>query len=337
MKKIICGIVLFAVTVAALFAQNNILPRLAVVQFTVNTARQKAQEDAIAIRNLVQSNMVATGKYEVITRDEIDRLIQNQQIQISSISSSENVRKLQLLNISYIVTGTVDSMDNDYSVTISILDVSSGRFSHSTSQFMSNTSSDIYNKTATLVRNFQQGLSNEGETVVQTGRSGSIKQYFIGDEGPAGGIVFYDKGEFSNGWRYLEAAPVRTEYTAEWGGISYEDRIVLDSGIGTGKKNTEWIVEQFKKKGQIGKAAQLCVGLEYGGYKDWFLPSGDELDWMYKNLKQKGLGGFSNDYYWSSSMIYWRGYLSAWGQSFSDGQGSNGKDGTGSVRAVRAF
>ena len=31
--------------------------------------------------------------------------------------------------------------------------------------------------------------------------------YAIGDEGPAGGIIFYDKGEYSDGWRYLEAAP----------------------------------------------------------------------------------------------------------------------------------
>ena len=31
--------------------------------------------------------------------------------------------------------------------------------------------------------------------------------YSIGDTGPAGGIVFYDKGSYSDGWRYMEAAP----------------------------------------------------------------------------------------------------------------------------------
>ena len=31
--------------------------------------------------------------------------------------------------------------------------------------------------------------------------------YSIGDIGPAGGYIFYDKGYYSDGWRYLEAAP----------------------------------------------------------------------------------------------------------------------------------
>jgi hypothetical protein len=42
--------------------------------------------------------------------------------------------------------------------------------------------------------------------------------YPIGGTGPAGGHIFYDKGSYSNGWRYLEAAPVSTEWTdKEWG------------------------------------------------------------------------------------------------------------------------
>ena len=48
--------------------------------------------------------------------------------------------------------------------------------------------------------------------------------YTLRDIGPAGGLIFYDKGSYSNGWRYLEAAPVSTEWTdKQW--ESYETLI----------------------------------------------------------------------------------------------------------------
>jgi len=41
--------------------------------------------------------------------------------------------------------------------------------------------------------------------------------YALRDVGPAGGYIFYDKGSYSNGWRYLEAAPKSTEWTGKNG------------------------------------------------------------------------------------------------------------------------
>jgi hypothetical protein len=62
---------------------------------------------------------------------------------------------------------------------------------------------------------------------------------------------------------------------------------------GFGKANTQAIVRVLSDSGETGRAAQICVNMGYGGFKDWFLPSKDELNLMYKNLKQKGLGGFT--------------------------------------------
>jgi hypothetical protein len=46
------------------------------------------------------------------------------------------------------------------------------------------------------------------------------KVYKVGDFGPGGGWIFYDKGKISNGWRYLEAAPVDMEFAGiEWRGL----------------------------------------------------------------------------------------------------------------------
>ena len=131
--------------------------------------------------------------------------------------------------------------------------------------------------------------------------------YSLCDIGPAGGYIFYDKGYYSSGWRYLEAAPVSTEWTdKEWGSWSscgcYGTFIgATETGIGTGQSNTTKIVIWLNSHSETDRAAQLCDALFYGGYSDWFLPSRDELILMYTNLKVYGVGGFVDADYWSSS------------------------------------
>ena len=352
MKRIVLLFGLLTTLSVSLFAQAQVLPRLAVVQFTTNTSTEKIKMDAITVRELVVSEMVQTRKYQIITRDDIDKLLENQKIQVSSISSSENLKKLQLQNISYIVTGSLSAMGNDYAITVRVLDVSTGQFSHSSNDFMGSASRELYTGITSLMTKFNSGMSaGEGGTIVQGGQSGrsganitgATAVYKVGDFGPAGGIIFYDKGVFSGGWRYLEAAPFETEFRAEWGAYQ-QDVAGTGTAIGSGKRNTQLIAEHLRSKGESGRAASLCASLDFDGIKDWFLPSKDELDLMYKNLAQKGLGNFVTradntnytHYYWSSSQN--SNNFVAWGQYFNNvGQFNNFKDNTSSVRAVRAF
>jgi hypothetical protein len=103
-------------------------------------------------------------------------------------------------------------------------------------------------------------------TSVASGQAQENHSYKIGDTGPAGGIIFYDNGDNSNGWQYLEAAPPEFEFEANW-----------------------------------NSANDMCKLLNINGITGWRLPNRDELSFMYLNLKQKGLGGFRNETYWSSS------------------------------------
>lgn len=81
-------------------------------------------------------------------------------------------------------------------------------------------------------------------------------------------------------------------------------------------------------------AKTLCSEYRGGGYRDWYLPSKDELNLVYINLKSTGKIS-DDDLFWSSSE-YLDNY--AWWQQFSDGyQGSSNKNYANSVRAVRAF
>ncbi|MHC6204799.1 Lcl C-terminal domain-containing protein, partial [Breznakiellaceae bacterium SP9] len=108
--------------------------------------------------------------------------------------------------------------------------------------------------------------------------------------------------------------------------------------VGSGKQNTEAISTYLNNRGEYGYAAQYCVLLEYSGYDDWFLPSKEELNFMYMNLKQKGLGGFRGDWYWSSS----QDFNLPWVQTFSYQEGKQWNSGYYYandiwVRAVRQF
>ncbi|MDR0441986.1 MAG: DUF1566 domain-containing protein [Treponema sp.] len=139
--------------------------------------------------------------------------------------------------------------------------------------------------------------------------------YKIGDKGPAGGIVFYDKGNNSGGWRYLEAAPVTTERTAA---ITFSNWQAVEGNrkVGDGKENTNKFIVVFKREGGgINSAAWLCNELTVSGFNDWYLPSLDELLYMYNNLYLQGLADLKSANYWSSSVMYVYVYF----LDFSDG------------------
>jgi len=191
----------------------------------------------------------------------------------------------------------------------------------------------------TPIITLEQSSTHESGSVNISGKKTDPagQTYKIGDTGPAGGIIFYDKGYTGDGWRYLEAAPAGSEFSAEWD--AYRQNLVdTMTSVGFGKQNTKLIVERLKTLKQTNKAAQICATLEINGYKDWFLPSRDELDLMHKYLNQKELGSFINSIYWSSSQANTN---SAYCQYFNGNQYTQqynyDKNLPFRVRAVRTF
>ena len=142
-----------------------------------------------------------------------------------------------------------------------------------------------------------------------------------------GGVVFYLDGNGGG----LIAAPSDHQSSAAWGCFGTSTG-ADGTAIGTGNQNTIDIEAGCTTS---GTAADICANLTLGGYSDWFLPSKDELNEMYLNLHQQGLGGFANSSYWSSTES---DNNNAWYQYFLNGfQSPANKNATISVRAVRAF
>jgi DUF1680 family protein len=168
----------------------------------------------------------------------------------------------------------------------------------------------------------------------------SRAEYSIGDTGPAGGLIFYENPNYlTDGWRYLEAAPYDQSAGAKWGCFRKLIAGARGTTVGTGKQNT---LDMLSACPGTGTAAALTADLTVSGIQGWFLPSTDELDLIYRNLKVKGLGNFpdaaalDNVAYWTSSQ---QTADMAAHIDFADLGRHHGddKDFARRVRAIRAF
>jgi uncharacterized protein YraI len=170
---------------------------------------------------------------------------------------------------------------------------------------------------------------------------GVIKdRYEIGDTGPAGGIIFYAKHNKSDGWQYLEAAPwdFGQLMVAATEDIPIEN--IKGYAVGSGKTNTAAIMaEAVRHGGGFGWAAQACDAYELNGFDDWYLPSRDELSYMYGNLHSRGLGNFRGEWYWTSTVYENSWNFNFWGVNFADGaqQSATASSNSIRVRAIRQF
>ncbi|MDB2442488.1 DUF1566 domain-containing protein [Flavobacteriales bacterium] len=172
----------------------------------------------------------------------------------------------------------------------------------------------------------------------------NIPQREVGDLAE-GGIVFYvdETGEHGlvaamedltegatdpNGWGY-------NGY--EWG--CYDEYVNGADGtsIGTGYQNTLDIVAGCS---ETPIAASEALAYESEAYSDWYLPSKDELMEMYNTIgngsPEGDIGGFGNNYYWSSSEY---SYNVAWYVYFDNGDAGSylSKYFANRVRVIRAF
>jgi hypothetical protein len=183
----------------------------------------------------------------------------------------------------------------------------------------------------------------------------------MGDVGPGGGIVFYDAGSHQPWGRYLEVAPAACEIVGvPWkpnnavvqkiilyrdipkGFLALQQRL-LAKALGMGQTNTQLIVNSYGSKFTYAAQAAndlICIT------DDWFLPTKDELDLAFNNLKALDLplGDFDKGYYWTSSEY---NNETTWTQYFKDGQqfdrvktlfaNKTGPMRPFRVRAIRAF
>lgn len=273
MKKIFIVFWMLLIVTSMGFAQKSI----AVSTFDI-TGGAVSSEEAEAITELFISELVATGKVNVVDRANFDKVIEEMKFQSSDWSNSEKTITLgNAVNANMVVRGQIIKLGSKMYLSSTIIDLKTANvLSSAREQF--NSLDDIFGLLTNFAKKTVEGLSLK-----------------IGDIGPGGGIVFYIEGK-----------------------KAYEVSEILG--------DANWHT-----------AKSMAKNFRGGGYDDWYLPTKDELNLVYENLRKTGII-FGDSWFWSSSESNKLYNIYAFYQSFSDGlQNDYSKDNTGSVRAIRAF
>jgi hypothetical protein len=168
-----------------------------------------------------------------------------------------------------------------------------------------------------------QSLLDQGSTPYQVNQRGFPVDSLYGKVYKDGYIFYFDTLDGSG-----MVASTSPEVNKTWGSSTYIFGTL--PGFGTGSNNTNSIIDGY---GVQDIAARVCrISVSDTG---WFLPSKDELNLMFQNLKSKGYGHFHNGSYWSSTQ---QNMASGWSQDFNSGlQSYKSKSLNYLVRCVMKF
>lgn len=183
--------------------------------------------------------------------------------------------------------------------------------------------------------NGEPQLFNGADWVNVVGGAAAAAMLAVGDNYQGGKIAYIlvsgDIGYDPNVQHGLIAATSDQSSAIKW--RNQVDLITGATGtaIGTGMANTNAIISQ-----QGGTATTYAAGLakahDGGGYSDWYLPSIDELNKL--NINNLVIGGFTSDYYWSSTELT---SVVALSYEFNANPVNANKTNMFKVRAVRTF
>ncbi|TXK93974.1 hypothetical protein BMR07_14330 [Methylococcaceae bacterium CS1] len=161
--------------------------------------------------------------------------------------------------------------------------------------------------------------------------------YKPGDIGLGGGRVFYTTDDGLHG---MEAAPNDIS-GLEWGchGSKIEDASGV--GIGDGEVNSEDLADHACASVSRWGGSTISDAVqdyEVNGFKDWYIPSRDDMKHMHTVLTSKGVGNFAQNLYWVSTVSTHTNNRFAWMVSGGRGRYWYGERSLRKpVRPIRSF
>jgi hypothetical protein len=262
--------------------------------------------------------MADLGKFNVLGNQYVDEFMELNRIPVRDVYKSEYFSLFADAGIAFVLSANISVLRDGYRINYFFINTKKKQLYPSDGYTMKGSGQEISSAIRKSTVAFFDTVPVTTSDFIEAYEDA---KYAVGDAGPAGGIIFFVKGNYSNGWRYLEAAPSDINMLLPWGflesGGYWPDAPGTAAGLGDGKHNTE-LLDITGVETKVGyTAAQVCANLEYNGFNDWYLPSRDELNLLFRILAINNHNGFSNAGYWTSTQSA-RG--SAWCQTFDNGR-----------------
>jgi TolB-like protein len=266
--------------------------------------------DAISGISATDANMITrvffirlgnTNRVSLVDRNVVDRVLREHSFQAGDWSDAQKTAELgRALNSDWIVRGELEAFGDNILVTVQFYDIQTFRFMGGADILLAN-AAEAMEKMDPLVNRLVETIANSATTMTsRTAPSYTTSEiYKIGDRGPGGGIIFFARDGI-----YIECS----------------------GDISTGSQL--WSL-----------ANQMANNYDGGGLTGWRLPTRNELDLMFANLRLRNLGSFDTSSSSDTSSVsgYWSSE-SGWMQNFSTGnQRSQPNDHIYRFRAVRQF
>ncbi len=119
--------------------------------------------------------------------------------------------------------------------------------------------------------------------------------YEIGSAGPGMGIVYYDKGYYSDGWRYKEVA------IPEW--VGNRKRLPIIEAEGSEPRKALFQIDEDTKtiSKQPKTAAELCEAFRTETANDWYLPEREDLEQIRGAVYKENSEKIPSGMYWTAT------------------------------------
>ncbi len=135
MRIVFCLFILFCLILTSgnMFSEEKALITAAVVEFQPSGA--VSEDLAAIISEYFRTHLFGKDKYILVTRENMEEILKEQNFQISGCMSDQCVVEMgKVLGVSKIFTGTLGTVGSIYLLSIKILDVETGQIEMAKSQ-----------------------------------------------------------------------------------------------------------------------------------------------------------------------------------------------------------